>query len=97
MGKRHPHWFSPFAQHYGKHGPQDVHYHPCVEDDCERVLLGDGRLCDGQASTHQRKRLDYWLPEEKPLCVVHGVHQCEECLAAAIADVRKPPTARGDR
>ncbi len=53
----HKHWFSPFPQHFGPYGLQDVHYHPCIEDGCWRVLIGLGADCDGNGATHERKTL----------------------------------------
>lgn len=53
----HEHRFTPFRQHFGQYGPQDVHYHPCIEvEDC--VLMADTRECAGQMTgTHYRAEL----------------------------------------
>ncbi len=61
----HPHDFSAFPQHFGKYGDQTVHYHPCLHEsgefgeyDCSKVLVGDGRDCDGVRATHRLVNLD---------------------------------------
>ncbi len=36
--------------HFGFLGPQDVHYHACRR--CPRLLIGAGRDCDGDPSSH---------------------------------------------
>ncbi len=56
----HKHWFSPFPQHFGPYGSQDVHYHPCIEGEpgeCWRVVIGPSKNCDGNQATHERKTL----------------------------------------
>jgi hypothetical protein len=55
--RRHRHWFSGPWTHFGRYGPQDVHYHPCIEDGCNRVLIADGRDCGGHDQPHKRKTL----------------------------------------
>ena len=47
--------------HFGPHGPQDVHMHPCFLHDngsCKRALEGPGRECDADPRTHREVR---WL------------------------------------
>jgi hypothetical protein len=39
----------------GKYGRQDVHLHPCTTENCERELVGEGRVCNG--SRHVAKTL----------------------------------------
>ncbi len=56
--KRHRHVFSALWWRFGPYGPQDVHVHSCIDDDgCDRVLVGQGRECDGKGRTHQRMTL----------------------------------------
>lgn len=51
--KRHRHTFSALWFYYGPHKPQDVHVHPCQDDDCYRVLVGEGRECIADAPHHR--------------------------------------------
>lgn len=55
--KRHEHTFTALYYYFGPHGPQDVHVHACFDEDCSRVLIGDGRTCSGSAYDHHRKTL----------------------------------------
>ena len=55
--KRHPHDFTLLYYHFGSYGPQDVHVHPCFDEDCDRVLIGAGRECDGSDVSHHRETL----------------------------------------
>ncbi len=57
MSGRHRHEFTAIWDHFGPYGDQTVHYHPCFTEDCDRVLIGDGRDCDGKSATHRRKTL----------------------------------------
>lgn len=43
--KRHKHEFTGLWFHFGPHGRQDVHIHSCFNDDCGRVVIGEGRDC----------------------------------------------------
>jgi hypothetical protein len=54
--KRHRHAWHALYWHFGPYGPQDVHVHPCMRDECERVMIGDGRECSLKAE-HRRVRL----------------------------------------
>lgn len=54
----HTHWFAAIPTTYGRYGPQDVHYHACIEgDDCHRITVGPGHTCDGKPATHHRETL----------------------------------------
>lgn len=56
----HKHWFHAIWCHFGQFGPQDVHYHPCVNDEpgeCHRVVVGKGRECSGEPGDHERMTL----------------------------------------
>lgn len=65
--KRHPHEFSLLYWHFGPYGRQDVHVHSCHagnwlpdrrdDDPCDRVLIGEGRSCDGRPESHHRETL----------------------------------------
>jgi len=55
--KRHKHTFHGLWYHFGPYGRQDVHVHPCWDDDCDRVMIGDGRVCDRTKRTHHRETL----------------------------------------
>lgn len=64
--KRHRHEFSMLWWHFGPYGRQDVHVHSCYagawdrqppEGDCERILIGEGRDCDGRPESHHRETL----------------------------------------
>lgn len=58
LSKRHRHWFTSLWWHLGEYGPQNVHIHSCIEGtDCDRVVVGPGRNCDGDQVTHQRETL----------------------------------------
>jgi hypothetical protein len=63
VSKRHRHRFHALWSHFGPHGRQDVHFHPCIVEerhdglDCDRVLIGKGRDCDGKTETHHRETL----------------------------------------
>ena len=46
--KRHKHTFHSMVQHFGPYGRQNVHWHPCWDRDCDRVLIGQGRKCAGR-------------------------------------------------
>lgn len=56
---RHEHWFSLIPTHFGPYGDQSVHYHVCIEDEgeCGRVLMAEGRNCDGKRESHRRVTL----------------------------------------
>lgn len=55
--KAHKHVFTALWWHFGRYGDQGVHVHSCFTDDCDRVLIGKGRTCDGKAESHHRKTL----------------------------------------
>lgn len=55
--KHHRHKFHGLYYHFGPFGRQDVHVHPCLNDDCARVLIGTGRECSGDAADHHRETL----------------------------------------
>jgi hypothetical protein len=56
--KRHKHEFTALWWHFGPYGRQDVHVHDCFDEDCDRVVVGDGRDCDGQGESHHRETLE---------------------------------------
>lgn len=53
--------------HFGPFGRQDVHVHSCHagewrpaprhDEPCDRVLIGEGRECDGRPKSHHRETL----------------------------------------
>lgn len=55
--KRHRHEFTALSWHFGAFGDQTVHVHSCFTDDCDRVLIGPGRNCSGNAADHRRETL----------------------------------------
>jgi len=56
--KRHKHTFHALWATFGPYGRrQAVHYHPCWDEDCDRVLVGSGHNCDGNPATHRRETL----------------------------------------
>jgi hypothetical protein len=62
VAAEHDHWFHALWVHLGPFGRQDIHYHPCVEDEdepwsCTAVLVGYGRECNGSAQRHVRSGL----------------------------------------
>lgn len=56
--KHHRHEWTGLWWHFGPFGPQDVHVHSCFDEDCARVLIGQGRNCDGDPASHHRETLD---------------------------------------
>ncbi len=57
---KHEHGFHLLYHHFGEYGPQDVHLHPC---DCGVELIGEGRACPGQGSSHAEYRYGRkWVP-----------------------------------
>jgi len=67
---RHKHEFTLLYGHFGKYrrDADSVHYHVCFDYDCDRVVVGEGRSCDGKKSSHHRETLtaskgDHELPE----------------------------------
>ena len=54
--KRHRHEFSGLWFHFGPYGRQDVHVHTCFDEDCSRVVIGEGRECE-HGSKHWRETL----------------------------------------
>lgn len=56
--KAHKHVFTALWWHFGPYGDQSVHVHSCFDEDCDRVLIGKGRKCDGNAASHHRKTLE---------------------------------------
>ena len=55
--KRHRHTFTALSYHFGPYGRQDVHVHPCFDEDCSRVIIGEGRVCGGERTNHWRETL----------------------------------------
>jgi hypothetical protein len=55
--KWHRHTLTALWWNFGTFGRQDVHVHDCFSEDCCRVLIGPGRDCDGDATTHHRESL----------------------------------------
>ena len=60
VSKRHKHTFTALWWHFGPYGKQDVHVHSCCDEDCARVLIGEGRACSGKAEDHHRETLFDW-------------------------------------
>lgn len=54
--KRHKHTFSSLWFRFGAFGRQDVHIHPCFDEDCERVVIGEGQDCK-KGAKHWRETL----------------------------------------
>jgi len=57
---KHRHFFHALWCHFGEFGPQDTHYHPCIQGEpgeCWRVILGQGRDCGGNWAGHERMTL----------------------------------------
>jgi len=51
---RHKHDFHGLWWTFGPYGRQDVHVHDCyVKEDCDRVLIGPGRMCDSTLPHHR--------------------------------------------
>lgn len=55
--KRHRHTFTALYYHFGPYGRQDVHVHACFDEDCSRVIIGEGRVCGGEGTNHWRETL----------------------------------------
>lgn len=55
--KRHRHTFTALYYHFGPYGRQDVHVHACFDEDCSRVIIGEGRVCGGERTNHWRETL----------------------------------------
>lgn len=56
--KKHTHIWTSLWSCFGPYRPPpEVHYHPCHDPDCSRVLVGLGRNCDGKGFTHWRETL----------------------------------------
>lgn len=67
VAAEHEHRYHALWAHPGPHGRQDIHYHPCTEDEdepwsCVAVLVGYGQQCDGEAQHHVRSGLP--LPDD---------------------------------
>jgi hypothetical protein len=62
----HKHQYHALWAHLGPHGRQDIHYHPCTDEDepwaCADVLVGYGRECGGSEQPHVRTGLP--LPDD---------------------------------
>lgn len=59
---KHKHWFTSLWYQLGPYGRQDVHLHSCIEGGelgarCDRVLVGEGRECEGAKQKHWRATL----------------------------------------
>lgn len=58
---KHRHFFSALWWHFGKFGRQDVHVHSCLNEThgerCDRVVIGEGRECEGPEQRHWRETL----------------------------------------
>jgi hypothetical protein len=52
--KRHRHTFTALCWHFGPFGDQQVHVHSCFDEDCDRVVIGQGRECNGRRQRHKR-------------------------------------------
>ncbi len=63
--KRHRHEFTALWTHFGPYGDQTVHYHVCFTEGCYRVLLAEGRECDGSGKTHRRFTLTEAGPKRR--------------------------------
>jgi excisionase family DNA binding protein len=95
----HRHRFSPIAVRFGSFGPQDVHYHPCIEtDDCDRVLIAKGSGCARPHAQHVEITLSESSPEMPPDLInvrtaarILGVH---ENTVRNMADDGRLPHAR---
>lgn len=60
MSPRHSeteHEYTALFWHFGPYSDQSVHAHSCFDEGCDHVLIGAGRTCDGQASSHHAKEL----------------------------------------
>jgi hypothetical protein len=56
--RRHKHAFTALWWHFGPHGRQNVHVHSCFGEDCDRVVIGEGRECEGpERQAHHRETL----------------------------------------
>lgn len=55
--KKHKHIFTALWWHFGRYGRQDVHVHSCFDEDCDRVMIGEGRSCSGKVEDHHRETL----------------------------------------
>lgn len=62
--KRHRHEFHALWSHFGPYSTRgDVHWHPCIagpedkQNDCDRVLIGEGRDCV-KGAKHWRETLN---------------------------------------
>jgi hypothetical protein len=79
----HEHWFTSIPCRLGPYGPQDVHYHSCIEGepgDCYAVFMGRGSTCAGKDSPHERMELteDGPQPAEALARIRPSVAACEE-------------------
>jgi hypothetical protein len=56
--KRHTHTFTALYTHFGPYRADHraVHYHVCMDCECDRVLIGKGRDCGGDHD-HWRETL----------------------------------------
>ncbi len=55
--KRHRHQFHLLTFRFGPVRKDDVHYHPCWDHECSRVLIGLSRWCIQKKFEHQRETL----------------------------------------
>lgn len=58
----HRHEFTALWSHFGPHAPPEraadrAHFHVCFDRRCGRVLIGQGRDCDGRPESHREERL----------------------------------------
>jgi hypothetical protein len=57
----HEHYFTSLYAHFGRFKRQDIHYHRCIEGepgDCDIILIGEGRECDGRYVTHKQAPME---------------------------------------
>jgi hypothetical protein len=62
--KKHKHTFTALWSHFGQFGRQDIHVHGCFDYDCDRVVIGKGRECDGKPGSHHRETLKDDIPKD---------------------------------
>ena len=57
--KKHTHIFFALWCHFGpyRQSYEHIHYHPCHDIECDRVLVGKGWDCDGKKESHHRETL----------------------------------------
>lgn len=72
----HRHEFHLLWWHFGPHGPQNVHLHPCGKDEwCEAELVAPGWNCDGEREGHRVVSLEEakaWAAELQEVAQARG-------------------------